>query len=31
LNLSSHVYIYRAGGISSNSFSNRLYRTLVFS
>jgi hypothetical protein len=30
LNSSSYIYIYRAGSFSSNSFSNKLYRTLIF-
>jgi len=30
LNLNNLVHVYRAGGILSNSFSSRLYRTLVF-
>jgi hypothetical protein len=30
LNLNSYIYIYRADNILSNSFSNKLYRTLVF-
>ena len=31
LNLNSYRRVYRAGGVLSNSFSNRLYKTLVFS
>jgi hypothetical protein len=31
LNLSNCVYIYRASSILSNSFSNKLYGTLIFS
>jgi hypothetical protein len=30
LNSSSHVYIYRVSSVLSNSFSNKLYKTLVF-
>jgi hypothetical protein len=30
LNLSSYMRVYRAGNFLSNSFGNKLFRTLVF-